>query len=561
MTTPTTTEKYDYVIVGSGSAGAVLANRLTEDAEVKVLVIEAGPKDHWWDWRIHMPTALSYPMQSETYNWAYWTTPQPNLNNRRMETPRGRVYGGSSSVNGMAYVRGHALDYNRWAEEDASLKEWDYARCLPYFRKADTRNEDTEGDEYHGGDGPLHVTTGACQNDLHKAWIKAGQQAGYEFTPDQNGYRQEGLGTMDMTVYKGRRWSTARAYLHPAMKRPKLTVYHKAFAQNVVFEGKRAIGLDFFHDGENKRALVDREVIISAGSINSPKLLMLSGVGPAAHLREHGIDVVHDLPGVGENLQDHLELYVQMECTKPISLNSKLDWWNKLKIGAEWYLFKTGLGASNHFEAGGFIRSKAGVQHPDIQYHFLPAAINYNGSKAAEGDGFQAHVGPMRSKSRGTVRLASANPKDRPIIDPNYMSHPEDWEEMRASVRLTREIFAQEAFADLRGAEIAPGKDIQTDEEIDAFVADHAESAYHPSCSCKMGSDEMSVVDEKTRVHGVEGLRVVDSSIMPTIASGNLNAPTIMIGEKAADIIRGRTPLAPSNAPYFVHPEWETKQR
>lgn len=561
MTTPTTTEKYDYVIVGSGSAGAVLANRLTEDAEVKVLVIEAGPKDHWWDWRIHMPTALSYPMQSETYNWAYWTTPQPNLNNRRMETPRGRVYGGSSSVNGMAYVRGHALDYNRWAEEDASLKEWDYARCLPYFRKADTRNEDTEGDEYHGGEGPLHVTTGACQNDLHKAWIKAGQQAGYEFTPDQNGYRQEGLGTMDMTVYKGRRWSTARAYLHPAMKRPNLTVYHKAFAQRVVFEGKRVIGLDFFHDGENKRALVDREVIISAGSINSPKLLMLSGVGPAAHLREHGIDVVHDLPGVGENLQDHLELYVQMECTKPISLNSKLDWWNKLKIGAEWYLFKTGLGASNHFEAGGFIRSRAGVQHPDIQYHFLPAAINYNGSKAAEGDGFQAHVGPMRSKSRGTVRLASANPKDRPIIDPNYMSHPEDWEEMRASVRLTREIFAQEAFADLRGAEIAPGKDIQTDEEIDAFVADHAESAYHPSCSCKMGSDDMSVVDEKTRVHGVEGLRVVDSSIMPTIASGNLNAPTIMIGEKAADIIRGRTPLAPSNAPYFVHPEWETKQR
>lgn len=561
MTTPTTTEKYDYVIVGSGSAGAVLANRLTEDAEVKVLVVEAGPKDHWWDWRIHMPTALSYPMQSETYNWAYWTTPQPNLNNRRMETPRGRVYGGSSSINGMAYVRGHALDYNRWAEEDEALKEWDYARCLPYFRKADTRNEDADGDEYHGGDGPLHVTTGKCQNDLHKAWIKAGQQAGYEFTPDQNGYRQEGLGTMDMTVYKGRRWSTARAYLRPAMTRPNLTVYHNALAQSIVFEGKRAIGLDFTHQGETKRAVVDREVIVSAGSINSPKLLMLSGIGPAAHLREHGIDLVHDLPGVGENLQDHLELYVQMECTKPISLNSKLDWWNKLKIGVEWYLFKTGLGATNHFEAGGFIRSKAGVKHPDLQYHFMPAAINYNGSKAAEGDGFQAHVGPMRSKSRGTVRLASANPKDRPIIDPNYMSHPEDWEEMRASVRLTREIFGQEAFANLRGREISPGKDIMTDDEINAWVADHAESAYHPSCSCKMGSDDMAVVDENTRVHGIEGLRVVDSSIMPSIATGNLNAPTIMIGEKAADIIRGRQPLAPSNAPYFVHPEWETKQR
>lgn len=561
MNTPTTKEKYDYVIVGSGSAGAVLACRLTEDPEVKVLVVEAGPVDHWWDWRIHMPTALSYPMQSETYNWAYWTTPQANLNNRRMETPRGRVFGGSSSINGMAYVRGHALDYNRWAEQDAALKEWDYARCLPYFRKADTRNEDANGDEYHGGDGPLHVTTGACKNPLHKAWIKAGQEAGYEFTPDQNGYRQEGLGTMDMTVYKGRRWSTARAYLHPAMKRPNLTVYDKALAQHVVFDGKRAIGLDFTHRGELKRATVEREVIISAGSINSPKLLMLSGVGPAVHLREHGIDVVADIPGVGENLQDHLELYVQMECTQPISLNSKLDPWNKFKIGLEWYLFKTGLGATNHFEAGGFIRSKAGVQHPDLQYHFIPAAINYNGSKAAEKDGFQAHVGPMRSKSRGTVRLASNDPAKRPIVDPNYMSHPEDWEEMRASVRLTREIFAQDAFKDLRGIEISPGRDIQTDDEINAWVADHAESAYHPSCSCKMGSDDMAVVDEKTRVHGIEGLRVVDSSIMPTIASGNLNAPTIMIGEKAADIIRGRDPLPPSNAPYFVHSEWETKQR
>jgi choline dehydrogenase len=366
---------------------------------------------------------------------------------------------------------------------------------------------------------------------------------------------------MDMTVYKGRRWSTARAYLHPAMKRPNLTVYDKALAQRVVFDGKRAVGLDFTHRGELKRATVEREVIISAGSINSPKLLMLSGVGPAAHLREHGIDVVADIPGVGENLQDHLELYVQMECTQPISLNSKLDPWNKFKIGLEWYLFKTGLGATNHFEAGGFIRSKAGVQHPDLQYHFMPAAINYNGSKAAEKDGFQAHVGPMRSKSRGTVRLASNDPEKRPIVDPNYMSQPEDWEEMRASVRLTREIFAQEAFKDLRGIEISPGRDIQTDDEINAWVADHAESAYHPSCSCKMGSDDMAVVDEKTRVHGVEGLRVVDSSIMPTIASGNLNAPTIMIGEKAADIIRGRDPLPPSNAPYFVHPEWETKQR
>lgn len=560
MTTPTSKAQFDYVIVGSGSAGAVLANRLTEDPEVKVLVVEAGPVDHMWDWRIHMPTALSYPMQSETYNWAFWTTPQKNLKNRQMETPRGRVYGGSSSINGMAYVRGHALDYNRWAE-DPGLAEWDYAHCLPYFRKANTRNEDRNGNDYHGGDGPLHVTTGACKNPLYKAWIEAGQQAGYPFTEDQNGYRQEGVGTMDMTVYKGMRWSTSRAYLRPALKRPNLTVHDRALAHRIVFEGSRAIGLDYQHNGEMKRATVDREVIVSAGSINSPKLLMLSGIGPANHLREQGIDVVCDLPGVGENLQDHLELYVQMECTKPVSLNSKLDWFSKLKIGVEWYLFKTGLGATNHFEAGGFIRSRAGVQHPDLQYHFMPAAINYNGSKAAEKDGFQAHVGPMRSKSRGTVRLASNDPGQKPIVDPNYMSHPEDWEEMRASVRLTREIFAQDAFRDLRGGEIAPGKDIKTDAEIDAWVAQHAESAYHPSCSCKMGSDDMSVVDGQTRVHGITGLRVVDSSIMPTIASGNLNAPTIMIGEKAADIIRGGEGLPPSDAPFWVHPEWETKQR
>ncbi|OSQ37997.1 choline dehydrogenase [Thalassospira mesophila] len=550
---------YDYVIVGSGSAGAVLANRLTEDRNVNVLVIEAGPVDHTWDWRIHMPTALSYPMQSERYNWAYWTTAQKNLNNRRMETPRGRVYGGSSSINGMAYVRGHALDYNRWAT-DPGLAQWDYANCLPYFRKANTRNQDSQGDDYHGGDGPQHVTTGACKNPLYKAWIKAGEQAGYPVTTDQNGYRQEGVGTMDMTVYKGRRWSTSRAYLRPAMKRANLTVHHKALALRIVFDGKRAVGVDYQHQGGVKRATVDREVIVSGGSINSPKLLMLSGIGPAAHLKEHDIAVVQDLPGVGENLQDHLELYVQQECSQPISLHRVLNPWGKLKVGLEWYLFKTGLGASNHFEAGGFIRSRAGVQHPDIQYHFLPAAMNYNGSGAAENDGFQAHVGPMRSQSRGTIRLASANPAERPIVDPNYMSHPEDWEEMRASVRLTREIFGQSAFDDLRGGEISPGKDVQTDAEIDAWVAQHTESAYHPSCSCKMGSDDMSVVDGDTKVHGIEGLRVVDSSIMPTIASGNLNAPTIMIGEKAADIIRGQS-LPPSDAPFWVNPEWETRQR
>lgn len=554
------TETFDYVIVGAGSAGCVLANRLTEDADVRVLLLEAGPRDHAWDWRIHMPSALSYPMQSKTYNWDFYTVPQEHLKGRRMHCPRGRTLGGSSSINGMAYVRGHALDYERWAEEDPVLAAWNYAGVLPYFRKADKRAQGT--DDYHG-DGPLNVTTGACANPLYTAFIEAGVQAGYRRTEDQNGFSQEGFGTMDMTVHRGRRWSTATAYLRPALKRPNLTVRTGALTTRVLMENGVARGVEYAANGGTSLTQVraEREVILSAGPIKSPQILNLSGIGAADDLRAVGIDPVHDLPGVGQNLQDHLELYVQQECTQPITLYRVLNPWNKMLVGMEWYLAKTGVGATNHFEAGAFIRSRPGVKHPDLQYHFLPMAVRYDGRNPSDRHGYQAHVGPMRSKSRGFVRLASADPREAPVIDPRYMSHPDDWVEMRAAVRLTREIFAQEPFAPFRGKELQPGPNVRTDAEIDEWVAANCESAYHPSCTCKMGSDAMAVVDEACRVRGVEGLRVVDSSIMPTITSGNLNAPTIMIGEKAADIIRGRDALPASQAPYWVSETWATAQR
>lgn len=553
------TESFDYIIVGAGSAGCVLANRLTEDPDVKVLVLEAGPWDFKWDWRLHMPSALSYPMMSKTYNWDYRTVPQKNLANREMHMPRGRVLGGSSSINGMAYVRGNAMDYERWAAEDASLSHWSYANVLPYFQRSESR--DKGADDYRGGGGPLRVSTGGCVNPLYNAFIEAGAQAGYMRTDDQNGYRQEGFGTMDMTVHKGRRWSTAVGYLRPAMQRPNLTVRVKAATARVLIDKNRAYGVEYLQDGQVKTVHAGREVIVSGGPVNSPKLLMLSGIGDADELKAVGVTPVHHLPGVGKNLQDHLEIYVQQECTQPISLYSAVKPLNKLRIGLEWILFKTGLGATNHFESGGFIRSRAGIRHPDLQYHFLPMAVRYDGQSPSDCHGFQAHVGPMRSKSRGWLKLKSADPKDDPIIDPQYMSHPEDWEEMRAAVRLTREVFGQEALKPYCGGELAPGPEVKTDAEIDAWVAQHCESAYHPSCSCKMGSDDMAVVDSETKVHGVEGLRVVDSSIMPTITSGNLNAPTIMMAEKAADMIRGRAPLPPSDAPYFVAENWKAAQR
>jgi choline dehydrogenase len=550
-------DAYDYIIVGAGSAGCVLADRLSADGRNRVLVLEFGGSDR--SVFIQMPSALSIPMNMAKYNWHYESEPEPHLGGRRMHTPRGKVIGGSSSINGLVYVRGNPMDFERWQAEGA--RGWSYADVLPYFRRAETRDEG--GDSYRGGDGPLHTRYGRMKNPLYQAFIDAAQQAGYPATDDINGERQEGFGRMDMTVRNGRRWSAANAYLKPAMTRPNLTVITHALASRILFEGKRAVGIAYRRGGSEHEARARREVILSGGPINSPQLLKLSGVGPAAELKAHGIDVVHDLPGVGENLQDHLEFYFQYEATKPVTLYSSMNPLAKAMIGARWLLRRDGLGATNHFESCGFIRSRPGIAYPDIQYHMLPLAVSYDGTSLAEGHGYQAHVGPMRSKSRGDVRLASADPADKPRIRFNYMSHPDDWVEMRACVRLTREIFAQPAFAPYRGREIQPGTDVVSDEAIDAFVRDKVESAYHPSCTCKIGSadDPMAVVDAQLRVFGLEGLRVVDSSVMPSVTTGNLNAPTIMIGEKGADHILGKPMLAPSNAPFAQAQNWETRQR
>jgi choline dehydrogenase len=547
--------EFDYVIVGAGSAGCVLANRLSADPGTRVLVLEAGPEDRTW--KIHMPAALTYNLCDDKYNWYYETEPQAAMDNRRMYWPRGRVLGGSSSLNAMVYIRGHAYDYDRWAEEGAA--GWSYAEVLPYFRRAETRAKG--GDDYRGSDGPLKVSTGSQPNPLFDAFIQAGQQAGYPFTADMNGYQQEGFGKMDMTIHQGERWSAAKAYLKPVRSRPNLTVETGALSTRILFEGTRAVGVEYAQAGQVRVARAAREVILCGGAINSPQLLMLSGVGPADQLRRHDIAVTHDLPGVGRNLQDHLELYVQYECTKPITLYSVENPLYKAKVGVEWFLFRSGLTTSAHLEAGGFIRSRAGIRHPDIQYHFLPSVVNDHGRKPGDRHAFQAHAGTMRATSRGWVELRSADPRAKPILQPNYLTTQDDRDDMRACVKLTREIFAQAGFDPYRGPEIAPGASVRTDDEIDAFIRAKADSAYHPSCTCKMGVDEMAVVDPETRVRGLEGLRVVDASIMPSIVSGNLNAPTIMIGEKAADIILGKTPLPPSNAPVYEAPNWRTAQR
>jgi choline dehydrogenase len=552
-------ETFDYVVVGAGSAGCVLANRLSEDPDVRVLLFEAGPVDHPWAWQLHMPAALAYPLKNQRYNWGYWSEPEPHMDGRRMYCPRGRVLGGSSSINGMAYVRGHARDYDRWAQ--SGLPGWDYAHVLPYFKRAETRARG--GDDYRGGDGPLHVATGACRNPLYQAFIEAGRQAGYPLSADMNGCQQEGFAPMDMTVRGGRRWSAARAYLDPARRRPNLTVRTGALTRRVRCEGGRAVGVEHVAGGRTASVRAEREVILASGAINSPQLLMLSGIGDADELDRFAIPAVAHLPGVGRNLQDHLEIYVQHACTQPISLYAAQRPWNKARIGLEWILLKRGLGATSHFEAGAFIRSRAGVEHPDLQYHFLPIAVNYDGSNPQKTHGFQAHVGPMRPTSVGRVSLRSAEPREPPSILFNYMATEGDRQEMRAAVRLTREIFAQRAFDPYLGPELAPGAEVETDAEIDAFVRARAESAYHPCGTCKMGpdSDPSAVVDGACRVHGVEGLRVVDASIMPSIPSGNLNAPTIMLAEKAADLIRDREPLAPLDVPVHIAPNWETAQR
>lgn len=550
-------EKFDYVIVGAGSAGCVLADRLSADGTRRVLLLEYGGSDR--SIFIQMPSALSIPMNMPKYNWFYHTEPEPGLGGRSLHTPRGKVLGGSSSINGLVYIRGNPQDFERWEEEGAA--GWAYRDVLPYFRRAEKREEG--GDEYRGGSGKLRTRYGSLSNPLHAAWLAAAGEAGYPQSADVNGFQQEGFGRMDMTVGDGRRWSAVNAYLRPALTRPNLKVVTGALATRIVFEGRRARALEYTQGGVTRRVDVEAELILSGGPINSPQLLKLSGVGPGAELRALGLDVVHDLPGVGENLQDHLEFYFQVACKEPISLYSSINLWSRAVIGTRWLLRKDGLGATNHFETCGFIRSRPGIAYPDIQYHFLPMAVAYDGSTLAQEHGFQAHVGPMRSKSRGWVRLASGDPVEKPRIFFNYLSEPDDWTEMRACVRLTREIFAQPAFDRYRGREIQPGADVQTDEQIDAFIRAKVESAYHPSCSCKMGAadDALAVVDPEGRVYGLEGLRVVDSSIMPSVTTGNLNAPTIMLAEKAADHILGRGMLAPEDAPFYQAQNWRTAQR
>jgi choline dehydrogenase len=548
---------FDYVIVGAGSAGCVLADRLTEDGRNSVLVLESGGSDR--SIYIQMPTALSIPMNMPKYNWFYHTEPEPGLGGRSLHTPRGKVLGGSSSINGLVYVRGNPFDFDRWEEEGA--RGWNYHHVLPYFRRAEKRAGG--GDKYHGDSGKLSTTRGSMSNPLNPIWIEAGRQAGYPVTSDMNGFQQEGFGEMDMTVAGGRRCSAANAYLRPAMSRSNLSVRTHTLVTRVLFDGRRAVGVSYTHGGVAVIVRARREVIVSAGSIASPQLLKLSGVGPGAELHALGIPVVHDLPGVGENLQDHLEFYFQVASKEPVTLYKHMNPLGKALIGMRWILSKGGLGATNHFEAGGFIRSRRGIKYPDIQYHFLPMAVTYDGTSLAQEHGFQAHVGPMRSQSKGWVRLRSSNPADKPRIFFNYLSREEDLVEFRACVRLTREVFSQPAFDRYRGREIQPGTAVQTDEQIDEFVRQKVESAYHPSCSCRMGdvSDPMAVVDPETRVRGLEALRVVDSSIMPSITTGNLNAPTIMLAEKAADHILGKGMLAPSDAPYYLAPNWQTSQR
>jgi len=548
--------QYDYIIVGAGSAGCVLANRLSADPANKVLLLETGGSDK--SIFIQMPTALSIPMNSAKYAWQFETQAEPYLDNRRMHCPRGKVLGGSSSINGMVYVRGHARDFDEWQQSGAN--NWDYANCLPYFKKAESWA--FGGDDYRGDTGPLAVNNGNnMKNPLYKAFVDAGVDAGYMATDDYNGKQQEGFGPMHMTIKNGVRWSTSNAYLRPAMSRSNLTVITHALVHKVLFEGKQAIGLEFERKGKLTKLYCNKEVILSAGSIGSPHILQLSGIGKSSTLAEAGIEQVHELPGVGENLQDHLEFYFQFKCLKPISLNGKLDPLNKLFIGARWFFDKSGLGATNHFESCGFIRSKPGLEWPDLQYHFLPAAMRYDGKEAFAGHGFQVHVGHNKPKSRGFVKVVSNDAHVAPHIQFNYLSHAEDIEGFRACVRLTREIINQPGLDEYRGEEIQPGTDIQTDEEIDSFVRSAVESAYHPSCSCKMGEDAMAVVDSETRVHGIDGLRVVDSSIFPTIPNGNLNSPTIMLAERAADLILGNTLLKADAATVTVAPEWQSTQR
>ena len=553
------TKQFDYIIVGAGSAGCVLANRLTESGENEILLLETGGSDK--NIFIQMPTALSYPMNTEKFAWQFHTEPEPYLDKRKMHCPRGKVIGGSSSINGMVYVRGHARDFDQWEKEGAV--GWSYKDCLPYFKRTESW-QDGE-DNYRGGDGPVATCGGNNMkfNPLYQAFIEAGHEAGYPTTNDYNGEQQEGFGAMHMTVDNGVRASASSAYIEEAKKRSNLTILSGVLVKRVLLKNKTATGVEYKRNSEIARVNANKEIILSAGSVGSPQLLQLSGIGPRKVLKDAGVELLHEMPGVGENLQDHLEVYFQYHCKKPITLNSKLNYLSMGLIGARWLLFRSGLGATNHFESCGFIRSRNGVEWPNIQYHFLPAAMRYDGKASMKGHGYQVHAGVNRPTSRGRIRINSADAEAKPSILFNYLETERDIQDWRDCIRLTREILNQPALDEYRGDEESPGIEVNTDNQIDAWVRANVESAYHPSCTCKMGadSDSMAVVNSSGKVIGIEKLRVVDSSIFPSITNGNLNAPTLMVAEKMADVILGNKPLSQSNADVWIDPDWRNSQR